>query len=299
MSDRPMNKFAWMEAIRGADLTHAEYRVLLNLSTFARGDLTNARPSLKTLCAAARVTDKTAKKSIRTLIEKGWIVRTHEGGRGTGRTNVFTLAVPKLLGGTEYPPESGSLKGTDYPPEPASREVIGAALGGHSVPPRGVIDAESGGYSLPPNQKEPSGTNNREGHPLSYVSNTGASAHERENESAATPTSVSLFDGLFERRSPNRVEQQDYVDAEVIGDDIRPYEPAPEPPPLEWISLNLAGLSADEAITAESMLNDGKSRYAVQQHIRLARKPGIRPRKHLHPSKDTSQPLNGAEIPTA
>jgi hypothetical protein len=47
------------------------------------------------------------------------------------------------------------------------------------------------------------------------------------------------------------------------------------------------------------MLNEGRSRYAVQQHIRLARKPGIRPRKHLHPSKDTSQPLNGAEIPTA
>ncbi|MBX9147750.1 helix-turn-helix domain-containing protein [Rhodococcus qingshengii] len=281
MSDRPMNKFAWMEAIRGADLTHAEYRVLLNLSTFARGDLTNARPSLKTLCAAARVTDKTAKKSIRTLIEKGWIVRTHEGGRGTGRTNVFTLAVPKLLGGTECPPESGSLKGTDYPPESASREVIGAALGGHSVPPRGVIDAESGGYSLPPNQKEPSGTNNREGHPLSCVSNTGASAHERETEKAAQT-----------KEPPSHANSLDRYGNEQ--------QPEPEQTPMDHLRRTLGALSEDESTYAVDMIEWGHSWYAIRAElVKYRDKQRLGRRKTLHPPKDTSAPLNGAEIPTA
>ncbi|YCN53430.1 helix-turn-helix domain-containing protein [Rhodococcus erythropolis] len=148
-----ISKFAWMEALRGADLTHAEYRVLINLSTYARGDLANARPSLQTLCDAARVTDKTAKKSIRTLIQKGWIVRTHEGGRGTGRTNIYALEIPKTLQGSDYPSNSETLEGAHCPPRASSREVFDADLGGRSVPPREVIDVHETGYSLPQSER--------------------------------------------------------------------------------------------------------------------------------------------------
>ncbi|AUS29942.1 hypothetical protein C1M55_01695 [Rhodococcus qingshengii] len=284
----PMSKFSWMEALRGADLSHAEYRVLINLSTYARGDLTNARPSLQTLCKAAQVTDKTAKKSIRTLIEKGWIVRTQSGGRGTGRTNVYALGIPDVLQGTEYPPETDSLEGSHRPPEMTSREVIDADLGVYPVPSRGVIDAESGGYSLPPNQKEPSGTNNREGHPLSYVSNTGVGVGEAKSEPEDArieeapaleerPAASFGFGSIFGETDVTAVEHEP-PPRPVALQSATPAS-APKEDPLEWIKNGVAPITDAEIATAETMLAEGASKYNIVQTIRLNRKSLRMPRR--------------------
>ncbi len=113
MGDSPLNKFTWMEALRGADLTHAEYRVLLNLSTFANGDLTNAFPGLPRLCESSRVSVPTAKKALRKLIEQGWIVLTEEGGNQhwKGKANVYSMTLPK---GVTHLPPSPENKGVTH-----------------------------------------------------------------------------------------------------------------------------------------------------------------------------------------
>lgn len=280
----PTSKFSWMEALRGADLSHAEYRVLINLSTYARGDLTNARPSLQTLCEAAQVTDKTAKKSIRTLIEKGWIVRTQSGGRGTGRTNVYALGIPNVLQGTEHPPETDSLEGSHCPPETTSREAIDANLGVYPVPSRGVIDVQETGYSLPPNQKEPSGTNNREGHPLSYVSNTGVGASEAED------ARIEEAPALEERPAPSFGFGSIFGETDVPAADHEPtprpvalqsatLASAPKEDPLDWIKNGVAPITDAEIATAETMLAEGASKYNIAQTIRLNRKSLRMPRR--------------------
>ncbi|NLE82382.1 MAG: helix-turn-helix domain-containing protein [Rhodococcus sp.] len=156
MTGRPL-KFEWMEALRGADLSHAEYRVLLNLSTYANSDLTNAYPSRATLCADSGVSGPTAKKALRRLVEKGWLVLTEQGGNQhwKGKANVYSLSIPK--GVTQLPP-SGVEGGNSF------------SEGGKSTPPEG-------GNSVTPHQKELPGDNtsgSEEG--VSYVSDAGASA---------------------------------------------------------------------------------------------------------------------------
>ena len=282
-------KFRWHRDFLASDLGKAAKLVGVRVWDYASGDGGGAHPGRSVLSKDLGISLSTVDRALRDCRDSGWLKRTNESNSHPSRAwaDVYALTFP----------DRSSPVTTDQGINHSSSMTTDSADRSSNDTDQSSNEALS--VVTDDDPTEPDHQNLLHESALSYVSNAGASVHERENESAATPTSVGLFDGLFERRSPKRVERQDYVDAEVIGDDIRPYEPAPEPPPLEWISLNLAGLSPDEAITAETMLNDGKSRYAVQQHIRLARKPGIRPRKHIHPSRDASTPLNGAEIPTA
>ncbi len=181
MAGRSLNKFAWMEALRGADLTHAEYRVLLNLSTFARGDLTNAHPGLPRLCEAAAVSMPTAKKALRDLVTKGWLVLTEEGGNkhGKGKANVYALSIPK---GISHLPPWGAPKGVN-------REREGGksfSEGGKSAPPEG-------GNSLTPHQELLTGDYINEGdQSFRYVSNArgGSPAVTEKLPKKSTPPEI-------------------------------------------------------------------------------------------------------------
>ncbi|MEV6660627.1 hypothetical protein [Nocardia fluminea] len=153
MAARRLDKFAWMEALRGADLTHAEYRVAANLWTYARADLTNARPGPVTLREAARVNEKTLKKALSALVAKGWIRITEQGGSepgGTRRATVYALTFP--TGGSEYPGSNTETGGSEYPGSAVPTGGSEFHDRGYSVPRPGVVSTADRGYSLPPHQ---------------------------------------------------------------------------------------------------------------------------------------------------
>lgn len=201
-----LNKFAWLEALRGADLTHAEYRVAVNLSTYARADLTNARPSLSTLCSAAHVSTPTAKKALRRLAGLGWIVLTAQGGNanGFGKANCYRLTIPKGVNGV---PPSGRDKGVnDLPP----KGVNGFQEGGKPFSEKGVSH-------LPPINGEINGE-------ISKTPCRDDSEDEPDVDvepSAPTPSDA----GLFDLANPGP------IDAELVDEPTRSPAPAPAPKP--------------------------------------------------------------------
>lgn len=84
---------AWMRTLRGADITHAEFSVLANLSTYADSGMI-ARPGFARLIDAACVNEKTARKALRVLEDKGWIELVERGGGGRRDVNGYLLTTP-------------------------------------------------------------------------------------------------------------------------------------------------------------------------------------------------------------
>ncbi|MBY6383079.1 hypothetical protein HG717_03990 [Rhodococcus erythropolis] len=68
---------------------------------------------------------------------------------------------------------------------------------------------------------------------------------------------------------------------------------------MDHLRRTLGALSDDENTYAVDMIEWGHSWYAIRAELVKYRNQRLGRRKHLHPVKDTSQPLNGAEIPMA
>lgn len=311
-------RFVWRRlVVRDADLTDATRRVLLDLESYANADGTNARPGIKRIAEDLRtpdgklkhISERTVRTALATGVDRGFIDLTAKAprGRGNKRADVYRLTFPSETVGT--PDEIGETQVAGIHAserQAAASPAIGETQtatntginSGNQCSNSGNEDPEyrqpglPTTSSLPPDQISP-------GRKLSsYVS----TASVREDEQAGNAkTHLDPFASLFPpaRRATKPEHVRDYIDGVVVTDDIPDYKPKPQPTALEWMSLNLGGLTDDEAIAAETMLGNGISKYTVQSQINLARKPGIRARKTLHPPKDTSAPLNGAEIPTA
>lgn len=199
MSDRSLDKFAWLESLRGADLTHAEYRVAVNLCTYARRDLTNAYPGFGTLCADARANEKTVKKALANLIVKGWVLRVRPA---TGRRPaVYALTLPQR--GAQAPTVSGGKRGSEAPAidEPQN------GIAGVSVPNSGGLSGEIAGVSVGPDQCMNKVEINNYPRRDIFVD-----AAEAESEpTAPTPSDAGLFD----------LDDSDPIDAELV-DELAP-----------------------------------------------------------------------------
>ncbi|MFD6516536.1 helix-turn-helix domain-containing protein [Rhodococcus sp. NPDC060176] len=158
-----------MRSLRGADLTHAEYRVLVNLCTYADAVSGEAYPSNETLAKAASVDTRGMTRTlIPSLLEKGWIRLVAPGGNqnGKGRANVWKLSSPDTAkGGTDYPPSNQprAVPTTTLPSE--TRGVLSTDKGG--------TEYHEGGYSLPPHQVIDQPMNRSES--FSHLSNASAS----------------------------------------------------------------------------------------------------------------------------
>ncbi|MDV8024005.1 helix-turn-helix domain-containing protein [Rhodococcus sp. IEGM 1330] len=144
-ADMPrVSKLDWLKSLRGVEeLTHAEFRVLVILSTFADADLRNAYPSNERLQRDAAVSRTALKSALKTLRAKGYISLESLGGNqyGKGRANVHRV-IPKPP--TEWPPSSD--KGGH------SVDPLEAHEGGHSVTGRGSLSVQQGGHSVDPHQ---------------------------------------------------------------------------------------------------------------------------------------------------
>jgi hypothetical protein len=91
-----LTKLTYLTRLRGAGLTPAEHTVLVTMLTYARKDLTGARPGWARLCADTELSRNTVKQAVRRLICGGFLVLTEQGGNvvGHGRSNVYTLRLP-------------------------------------------------------------------------------------------------------------------------------------------------------------------------------------------------------------
>lgn len=256
MARRSLNKFAWMKALRGADLTHAEYRVVVNLSTWADADLSNAFPGLAALCVAARVSVPTARKALKSLAEKGWLVLVEPGGNQyfKGKANVYALTVPETAAGTSAP----------------------TAEGGRSV---GSLDEPEGvDWFTPLAQSEGGDWNSQGGKPFSEGGNCVSGEGGKPVIPHQVVTPGHQIKGFHQGGGDVALGT---ARAGVHGAEIHPTEPVPDEPEnsMAWIGRNLPGGFLDgEREQAQLMLDRDQHYASVRYAILRARHP---PRRGL------------------
>ena len=104
MTDEARDKFAYIKALRGrADLTPAEYRLLVTLWSYTDGDCRHAYPGAGHLARDVAVTDpRNVKRTLKSLLTKGYLMQTRVGGKvGMSRAlaaSVYDLALPATGG---------------------------------------------------------------------------------------------------------------------------------------------------------------------------------------------------------
>lgn len=270
-TDRALNKFTWMEALRGADLTHAEYRVLLNLSTWANGDLGNAYPGVSALCEAAQVSLPTAKKALKSLTAKGWIVLTERGGNQfwKGKANVYSLAIPKGA--------AQSLPSSSQGGKPFTEGGTSVSEGGNSAP-------REGASSLTPHHEELpvhpiNGYDQRVVVALGDAGARGRTAEEAlfkkiDTELVEETVQASSLEANLCRRAATLIAHPPI--------EVRPVsELAPDPAinPIAWLDNSLPlGFLVGERTKAQQMLEAGRSHSSVRYAILRERQSSGRKR---------------------
>lgn len=122
------DKHGWLKELRSAkDLTDREFRLLVILGTFARADLTAARPSRQTLAECLGCSSRTVTNTAQHLEAKGYLTpsRNNRGGRGQANEwNLTTRAhrVRRIAGQTAQlmVARFGDAEPVDNPAKPGS-----------------------------------------------------------------------------------------------------------------------------------------------------------------------------------
>lgn len=99
------NKLSYLQLLRGAALTHSQYRVLVTILTYASEDGTNAHPGYRRIAEECRMSNGTVSKAIKQLKAAGWLRETSRGTRGEGGRDaaVFALRIPAHLTVRKFP----------------------------------------------------------------------------------------------------------------------------------------------------------------------------------------------------
>lgn len=115
------DRFAWLRAVAAARPrpTVAELAVAIVLAECFNADRGAAWPASRSIAAAVRMDRANVRRALRSLEDRGLIVRTE----GRFRSAAFTLVIPQREG-VQQPPQRGS-----YNP----------LKGGHTAPVKGVL----------------------------------------------------------------------------------------------------------------------------------------------------------------
>lgn len=193
-----LSKLAWYKCLaHTSDLTHAEFRVLVIIAGYTDGNLDNAYPSLATIVSAACVSEPTAKKAIKTLRGKGWLVLVEQGGNqhGKGRANVYSVRTPERAKGVAGAPPSPVSKGASgFPPLGPGKGAIGFREGDTSVSPEGGKPA--GPHQIPLSEPR------EQGAPV--ASGEATSAAQRSVLAVVPPTTCGRHQGAGGNTPPCR-----------------------------------------------------------------------------------------------
>lgn len=98
------NKLTYLQRLRTANLTHAQYRVLVTILTYSDPDGANAYPGFAKLAKDCRMSRGTVSKSLKALKRLGWLREVSHGYPSKRRrtASVFELRIPKYVA-SEFP----------------------------------------------------------------------------------------------------------------------------------------------------------------------------------------------------
>jgi hypothetical protein len=90
------SKLDWLKSLRGADLTPAEFRIIVLLTSYSNADRENAHPGVERLVADSGLSTRTVQYSLKSLVAKGAIAVTQDGGNQTfkGAATVYQILTP-------------------------------------------------------------------------------------------------------------------------------------------------------------------------------------------------------------
>jgi hypothetical protein len=94
-----VTQYGWFAALRDSpDVAGTRMLVLLTVASYMSPDGTGARPSIATLSANTRLSDKTVRRHLEWAKTAGWLVVKRGGRRGNGRadSNEYTAALPVI-----------------------------------------------------------------------------------------------------------------------------------------------------------------------------------------------------------
>lgn len=139
-----ITKMTYVTELRGADLSDSEFRVHMMLWTHSSADLSSARPTVSTLMAETGYSERTVRRSLSGLREKGFIQLDSPGGNVGGKNlaAVYTLTLPEGGGATSDTPGVPAVTGG-----PCQQRQGGPATGGPLSDPSS--DPEPGPESDP------------------------------------------------------------------------------------------------------------------------------------------------------
>lgn len=87
------SKLTWQKKLRGADLSHAEYRVLMSISTYTNADGRNAHPGNARIIEDSTIARSKIGPILRSLEAKGWLI-VERASVGRTDATVYRLGVP-------------------------------------------------------------------------------------------------------------------------------------------------------------------------------------------------------------
>lgn len=235
----------WQKRVRGADLTHAEFRVLMILFSYSSENGRNIRPGKERIVRDARASEPTVRKALRELQRKGWIVLTEEGGNqhGKGKANVYALSTPRQRserGDADDPNERHELEGV-----------------------KGVNSFPEGGQSFSGRVQ------------MVYPPSDHSSDHSSDHGSSRRG-SMTIGAGSNSAWKP----KPDVVERYNASPNVDDFSEAEQQEILDYFETELDCLDSWEQSTAEGMLASGQRTYSIVNMIRKQRSPGNSPMSH-------------------
>jgi len=149
-----LTKLQWQKHLRGAPLTHSEYRVLMTISTYTDARGLHAHPGWDRIAEDANVDRRTARRAVKALIRFGWLTLTAKGGnavayRAADEYALGTPAHPKGVNTTPLDRAQTVHKGDNLTPLAG---VQSSPQGGQPRPSKGGGNVLGRGVSVAPHQ---------------------------------------------------------------------------------------------------------------------------------------------------
>lgn len=178
-----MNRYLWETRMRGcmSILTPTEFVVLRMLATYTNAACKWARPAMSTLAADCSVHRDTVKRSLRSLVAKGYLVVDEQGG-GRNRPTAYSLVwnMPHVDEKTGHSDAPLSTDLQEHPDAPVLDHK-----GVHDEPERGAHGDVKGCTQMHPDQVRSGKKSGKT--PVTYLSNEGEQRDDDRDSIANLP----------------------------------------------------------------------------------------------------------------
>lgn len=137
MGSATINRFEWLKAVMQSEGLNAGAKLVASAMAvqFANDETGQLNPSLRTLAGYVKASSDTVKRSVKALVEGGWLARTE--GRGRGNKTTYRLASPGKIISLAHPEKgakSPNIKGGKSAPLPKEKGANLRGKGGKSAP---------------------------------------------------------------------------------------------------------------------------------------------------------------------